>query len=124
MICSCCVIYTTFIASIRQKIFGKNCSKTLLILQLCVACQSDKTMVKITGNDPELLLSPSRRGLWVHLRCRGKVLPIKPQNPILSGGKCYPKRHNCFLYLSDLPSWFSPTLLPLFSTHSRDEHSS
>lgn len=45
----------------------KKFSKTLLTLKLCVACQSDKTVVKFTGSDPELLLSPSRRGLCVHL---------------------------------------------------------
>lgn len=30
------------------------------------------SMVKITGNGLELLLTPSRRGLYVHLKCRGK----------------------------------------------------
>lgn len=123
MICSCCVIYATFIANIRQKIFGKNCSKTLITLQLCVACQSDKTMVKITGNDLELLLSPSRRGLHVHLlHEEGKFCLWNPRIPYFEVENAVPK--DMFLYLSGLPSWFSPALLPLLSTPPRDKHSS
>lgn len=61
LLCHLCYPYS------KQKIFGKKFSKILLTLQLCVACQSDKTVVKFTGSDPELLLSPSRRGLCVHL---------------------------------------------------------
>lgn len=125
MMCSCCVIYATFIANIRQKIFGKNCSKTLLTLQLRVACQSGKTLVKTTGNDLELLLSPSRRGLCVHLLGAEKKFCLWNPGILYSQEEnAVPKDVYGFLHLSGLPSCFSPTLLPLLSTYPRDEHSS
>jgi len=91
-----CHLHYVYCKHKAEHLFGKTAPKPCSF-SIYMRLVSLISMVKITGDDLELLPAPSRRGLRVQCSGAEKILSVKSQKLTLSGGKCCPKRHVCFI---------------------------